>query len=342
MAHAAENDHHHQHAGLVPLQHRGAGETVQINQQHTGQPRQRPRDGEGHEFVAVHRETDGDHAGFVLADGLQRVAEAGVEQALHAPEHQHKQHQHHEVEDAVVRQVHSRQQRGARCQRQAVVTAIGFDRHSDVVQHLCERQGDHDEVDTLGAQADGADGQRKQTAGQHRQGPGQPGGRDAMEHQDADGVGPHAQVGSMAEADHAAKAQDQVQADRRQSEDQDAGGHTDVELLPAGLGHKGQCDQQGQQHTGAAPVHGVVQQAGGRGLGRGGGGENGLCHVLIHARGTGPGVCRTARRPSARRSGSTRWRRPHWPPRRGQRAPPAAWAPACARWCPPPPPAASP
>jgi len=65
-----------------------------------------------------------------------------------------------------------------------------------------------------------------------------------MLHQDTHGVGTHTDKRGMAEADHAAKAQDEIQAGGRQSQYQDAAGKAYVEAGSPVLRRPGQGNQQ--------------------------------------------------------------------------------------------------
>ena len=54
---------------------------------------------------------------------------------------------------------------------------------------------------------------------------------DAVMAQDADGIGADAEIGGMPEAHHAAIAEDEVEAECRDREDEDAGEKVEIEGL---------------------------------------------------------------------------------------------------------------
>ena len=99
---------------------------------------------------------------------------------------------------------------------QAVVAAVAVEADAEVIDHLREGERDHDEVDAARAQRERADDQREQRGDGERDRPLHEAGRDAFLRQDADRVAADAEIGGMAEAHHAAVAEDQVEAGRRE------------------------------------------------------------------------------------------------------------------------------
>ena len=135
------------------------------------------------------------------------------------------------VEMDVGRQIDPAAHRGPPRQAQAIVPAPGLERHHEEIQHLRKRQRDHDEVHPLGAQADGPHQQSRQRTHQGSQWPRQPGRHHAHAHQDASGVAPEAHKRRMAEADHAAPPQNQIQTGSGQGIHQHPADHTHIKIL---------------------------------------------------------------------------------------------------------------
>ncbi len=146
-------------------------------------------------------------------------------------------------------------------QRQAVVTAPAAGRDEQVIRHLGEGQGDHDEIDATRAQADGADDQREQPGDAHGSGKGEQRLVDAGLLADGRGIGAGTEEGRVAERHHAAEAEDEIEAGSGQRKDQHAGGEADVELLAEGskCARQGQCGTQEQQGERLLPGSGAVE-----------------------------------------------------------------------------------
>jgi hypothetical protein len=114
-----------------------------------------------------------------------------------------------------------------------------------VVDDLRQRQSHHREVDAARADRQPADqhtGQRR--AGQAQQQRRQP-VQAQVHHADAGEVAAHTQKGGVSEAEQPGVAEQQVVADREQTEDQDVDGQRLV-------GHQQRKDEQEQDHRGHA------------------------------------------------------------------------------------------
>src|SRR5699024_2222564 len=107
------------------------------------------------QLVAQRRRADRAYASFVQAGGAQDQAEARLNEAAQSQQYQAQGGQQGQVQrDAVVGQCAEIAQT---LDRQALVTAVLFKRHDQEVEHLRQRQRNHDEGDAAGAQRDQAD-----------------------------------------------------------------------------------------------------------------------------------------------------------------------------------------
>ena len=107
-------------------------------------------------------------------------------------------------------------------QPHSVVAAIGAEADEYKVEHLGKGQGDHDEGNALSAQSDSAGDEPDQPASQHSD---QQVGQhvfNTMHSRNGGAVDTQAQEQGVAEADHAAVAQHQVQRHGSNSQDDDA------------------------------------------------------------------------------------------------------------------------
>ena len=159
-----------------------------------------------------------------------------------------EQHEHEIVEVQRIAQVEQRKA-AAGLQPHAVVAAEQRERDAEVVQHLGEGERDHDEVDAARPDRHRADGERHQRRGRDRGAEMQPPARKAVEGENPGGVGPDAEIGRVAEGHHAAVAEDQVEADRRDGEDHDAPHEVDVERLAERDHHRRQREQQDDEYA---------------------------------------------------------------------------------------------
>ena len=264
IADAADDDHDQQGAGLRPLQQVGAGQAGQVGEQCPGQAGNRATQREGDQAVAEDRVAERFHARFVFADGLQRAPEAGFGQAA---EEQHGEGQQSGCgieQRRVVGQAEAGQGHSP-IERQAVVTAPAAGRDEQVIRHLGEGQGDHDEIDATRAQADGADDQREQPGDAHG------GGKDEQRLVDAGllangrGIGAGTEEGRVAERHHAAEAKDEIEAGSGQRKDQ----HGDIgrRPVPVGTGGAGRGRRRGGGEFVVRHVPASCWRMGPRGIG---------------------------------------------------------------------------
>ena len=246
-AHAAQHDHHDQVAGCLPRHVRRRGELREVREQHAGDHAHQRRDHVGDEPVAQRGEAERRHPPLVAAAAAQYHAEARADEAVEGDE---KQDQHAEgdvVEDGVARQREDAEV-AARRDCQPVVAAVLLQADREEVDHLRERERDHDESDAAGAQAHETDDDGERGADHQRDGELRPAVADAVKRQDADGVRADADIHRVAEADHRAVAQDQVEADRGDREDHDAREQRDVIRLADRRGERRHQREPREQH----------------------------------------------------------------------------------------------
>ena len=196
----------------------------------------RPRGGAGDdeagELVAVHREADRLGARLVLADGdrstrPKRECISRCRRKIAASEDD----EHDVVESDLVAEV-DEPSVGALRQRQALVAAVRLHRVDQVEHHLREGERDHDEVHAARAQRDRAD-EPARRAPTPRPPPASRSRRWSRPSATRmlDDVGAGADERGVAEGDHAAVAEHQVQAGRGDGVDHHAAGEADVEQV---------------------------------------------------------------------------------------------------------------
>ena len=137
-----------------------------------------------------------------------------------------------------VLQVEAEAEQRAGADVEALVAAVALDRVGQVEQHLPEGERDHDEVDAAGAQRDRADHERREGGERHGREQVRAAVEHALAHQHAGGVGAEADEGGVAERDHAAVAEHEVEAGRGDREDDDLAGGADV-VVGAERVHRG-------------------------------------------------------------------------------------------------------
>src|SRR2546423_15298 len=86
--------------------------------------------------------------------------EARIDDTPDEKDYAEQQHEAEIVENNLVREIDEAAELAAAIDRQAIVGAIAVEADADIVDHLRERERDHDEVDAAGAQAECADDQR--------------------------------------------------------------------------------------------------------------------------------------------------------------------------------------
>ena len=273
IADATDDDHDQQCSRLRPLQQVGTGQPRQVGEQRAGEPGQGAAQRETDETVAEHRVAERFHARLVVTDGLDRATEPGAGQTSEKGHHQRETAERRVEESAVTGQAEAAQSHPAG-QWQAVVAAENPCRNEQVVGHLRESEGDHDEIDASRAQADGADDKRQKAGDAHRQREGEQGIADSVVHAHGRDIGTSAEKGGVAERKHAAEPEHQIEAAGRQREDQDTGGEADVKRLAPGIKHWWQHGQSQQQRDDkrllvvGRPIESHQARAGNRPCGR--------------------------------------------------------------------------
>jgi hypothetical protein len=230
VADPAEDHHDHQRPGLRPVEEPRAHEVALVGEQRAREAADGAGDDEAHQLVAVGREADRLHPRLVLADRLDDAPEARLDEPVHAVQRRGEDREHHVVEGDVVLEVQPEADLGARREVEPVLAAVGLHRDEDVVHHLREGERDHDEVHAAGAERDRADHEREERGEHDCHRPRDPRARDALGHQDPDRVRAGAEERGVAEAHHAAVAEDQVEARGRDRVDHDPRREPDVEL----------------------------------------------------------------------------------------------------------------
>src|SRR6266403_706936 len=128
--------------------HRPRGEDVLEQEEH-----------DGGELVAERREADGAHARLVGLRGADHDAEARVNETVAQRQEGDEHAEDDVVEDVAVREVHHAAELAAPRQPHAVVGAPRIDGDAEVIEHLRERERDHDERHAARPQRHGADAQ---------------------------------------------------------------------------------------------------------------------------------------------------------------------------------------
>ena len=140
-AQAADHHHHQQRGRFGPVHQRRADEPVMAGEQRAGQPGHRAGGDKRGELDPLHRIAERFHAGFIVADAPQRVAETRDSDAVEEGEQQRGEGEHHPVERALLRVVESHPQVQRRIESVTVVAAADPQRDPQVVQHLARRRG---------------------------------------------------------------------------------------------------------------------------------------------------------------------------------------------------------
>ncbi len=148
-----------------------------------------------------------------------------------------KQAQEQQAKDPVIKpggavETHPLRKLTARVNDEAVIGAVLLQAQKNEIHHLAERHRDHDEINAPGAQADRAGNQREDPAERQGQQQVQPAVVKIVVGRNADAVGADADIGRVAEANHAAVAENQIQADRGDTEDQRPAQQVEVKRLP--------------------------------------------------------------------------------------------------------------
>src|SRR5439155_5325759 len=147
-------------------------------------------------------ESERDHAPLVRADALQQHPKAGMDDAVAEEQEQQQERKDEIIQDDRVIEIESAVEITVPADVQAVVAAVLVQADPEEIDHLTERQGDHDEIDAGRAQRHKADHECRQGGGEERNGEMDDTVADAVKAQDAYGVGgADAEIGSMAKTD---------------------------------------------------------------------------------------------------------------------------------------------
>ncbi|MNE27387.1 hypothetical protein D3C80_1207940 [compost metagenome] len=154
-AHAAENHHHQDMRRHLPAQLAGADEAVLGGRKHAGVTGNGAGDDEGRQLVEQRIEAHGTHPLFVLLDAQQHPAKGRAQEGAQQDEQQRQRGQHHIEQGGAVLQVEQLHpgdgHLGLHEQVGTVRTAGEGSIMEQVIEHLREGDGHHDEEDPRGA-----------------------------------------------------------------------------------------------------------------------------------------------------------------------------------------------
>src|SRR5215216_4758563 len=221
--HAAEHHHHDEIARTCPMHHRGTDEARMIGEQRAGETAEAARDDETDETIAEGRKADRLHSAVVRARALDHHAEAGVHNAPAQIDAGEQQHQAQVIELRAIVEIDQVGELAAPANGQAVIATVAVEADADVVDHLREGERDHDEIDAAGTQRQRPDDERQQSRYRNCDRPLQKAGGEALIGQDADRIASDTQIDGMPEAHHATVAENEIEAGRRDRQDDDAG-----------------------------------------------------------------------------------------------------------------------
>src|SRR5882672_6476784 len=148
--HAPEYDHEHKLARARPVHELGSEVRGVVDEQRPGEPARGASDHERREPVRVGREADRARAHLVRLCGSENEAEPGVDEAVPEEQSEDKDREHQVVEGVGVVEVDETRELALHLEAHAVVAPVFLDRDSEVIEHLRERERDHDEVDAAG------------------------------------------------------------------------------------------------------------------------------------------------------------------------------------------------
>src|SRR5690606_18924511 len=114
-----------------------------------GQPCQGGRDHKGHQLEVVDVIAQRQRPRFILPDGLQHLAKGGMDGAVNDAKADQEDGKHQVVHGEFVVQVNEAEQLTPRNPLQAVLAAGKGQLEGQKVDDLCQREGDHGEVDAL-------------------------------------------------------------------------------------------------------------------------------------------------------------------------------------------------
>src|SRR6266705_5000932 len=147
---APEDHHEHELARARPVHELGRQVRGVVDEQRACEPAHRARNYERREPVWVRREADRARARLVRPRGTDHHAESRIDQTVAEKEEQHQDREHQVVEGNGVVEIDKPKLAFDR-EAHAVVAAEILYRDDEVVQHLGERERDHDEVDAARA-----------------------------------------------------------------------------------------------------------------------------------------------------------------------------------------------
>ncbi len=176
---------------------------------------------------------------------------------MNKPEEEEKNEQQHDEDDVVqgrvVAQVDDPEIAAGR-EAVAIVAAKLLEADSEKIEHLRESERDHDEGHAACAQTDRADQCRDDEPGNQRSRDMRVTIGDAVETQDADRIGADPDVESMAETDHRAVTENEIQAERREREDHHPGDQRYIERLSGEAGdNRYEGEQQDDREANSCP-----------------------------------------------------------------------------------------
>src|SRR5499426_2747449 len=190
-------------------------------------PRQ-PREGsahhEGGELHAGDVVAQSFRAQLVLANGLQDLAERRLDDALHDPEREQEQHGDGRVVGERTLDVEAEDMRTRNAGHAVLASRHRGPLIGREVEHLVQREGEHDEVETGALDAEISHGGRRDGAYHDARAQRQEHIDPVVLQQVAGHVGGRAKEGGLAEREQSRVAHEQVQAQPEDGEDPDLGG----------------------------------------------------------------------------------------------------------------------
>src|SRR5215831_811368 len=225
-AHPTEDEHHQNPRRVMPREDLRVDEPELASREIAGQTRQAAGEDEGSQLVPKRRKTERAHPLLIDAHRRQGMAKRRGEDGSKQEEDPEHQGEHQVVKmdrGFEVEQLGSGQLELRSCvQVQAVGAAAQLGVVKQVVEHLGEGQGDHDEVDACGSNDQQADQQRKRCCDCQGEREGQPeAGGLVLWGEKGDGISPHPEERSMPKADQATVPDEQVETHRENREHHD-------------------------------------------------------------------------------------------------------------------------
>src|SRR6516165_4804971 len=297
-AQPAEQHHHDQFARALPRHVGGADEFRVIGEQEARESRQCARNHVGRELEAIDIEADGRHADGIFLRAAHHAAEARADQGAAEQVSAEETGEDEVIKRALVAQQRQTGERIARRNGEPVVAAEGRERARREEGHLPEGERDHDEVDAAGAQTNHAGQERICRGHGERDRERDERVGDAIDRENADGIGADADEGGVSERDQRAVADEKIERDRGDGEDHHSRSQAD-EIGAAGKQRHDRNESEREKDASRQRLQAAARASGG---GR---------QQDRHLNGPSPGTSRSAghraRPPSAGRSASRRW-----------------------------------